>query len=434
MNKLRTTFILLAITLLSGSLVGVQAAGESMYLSASKSTVYKDQTVDISVRMNSGTTNVNAVQANLSYPSSSLQFVSISPASTFEIQAENSGGSGSVAIGRGTLSPKSGDKLIATVKFKALKSSGSATISYTAGSQLVDNGTTIPTTQSGTSVTLASEPVDDSPSPSPSPSTPNPSTNTEPDEDEPEEKDTKAPVIEGAQVVYEETAVVKWSTNESSDSKVDYGPTEALGFSKASSKRVKNHSLKLDKDLLAAKTTYYYQITSKDKEGNKAKSDILSFVTPGIDYTVKITDQNSAPIVGATVYFLGESYQSDENGEVHLSAGEGLQTIAIEYQGVTRVLEASVSEDSKLSEDVFYEVQMPAAGSSSGGFSSWGFMIGLALGAGLLFGGNNLAGLLRKRNMANLIKNKTDSKTTLSDIENLMKDKKNETASKNPKS
>ena len=85
---------------------------------------------------------VNAVQANLTYPSDKFDFLWISSSgSAFEITAEESGGGGSIKIGRGTISAKSGDQFVASVTFSAKVSAGTASISFSGGASVVSSST-----------------------------------------------------------------------------------------------------------------------------------------------------------------------------------------------------------------------------------------------------------------------------------------------------
>jgi phosphodiesterase/alkaline phosphatase D-like protein len=66
------------------------------------------------------------------------------------------------------------------------------------------------------------------------------------------------------------TAVVTWSTDEAADSRVDYGPSEALELSASGAALVTAHSLTLSG--LIPGTTYYYRVTSNDAGGNASTS------------------------------------------------------------------------------------------------------------------------------------------------------------------
>ena len=116
-------------------------AGNRIYLSPASANPGVGQTVTVEVRENSGATAVNAVQANFTYPTARLQFVSISAdGSAFPVQAENSGASGQVKIARGTTTPVSGDQLLAKVTFK-VTATGSAPLDFNTGTALASSTT-----------------------------------------------------------------------------------------------------------------------------------------------------------------------------------------------------------------------------------------------------------------------------------------------------
>jgi hypothetical protein len=97
--------------------------------------------ITIEVRENSGSTGVNAVQANFSYPSDKLTFVSADgSASGFTTQAQSVGGNGTVTLARGIIGSLSGDQLVAKVTFK-VNIAGTANLSFVNGSALI-NATT----------------------------------------------------------------------------------------------------------------------------------------------------------------------------------------------------------------------------------------------------------------------------------------------------
>lgn len=115
--------------------LGFVAPNTRLYLNPASKTVIQDTSFGVAVRVDTGGEEVNAVQANLTYPADRLEFVSIDPAgSAFEITAQSVGGNGSIKISRGTLTPVTGDKLIATVNFKALSGDGSAEVVFASGS------------------------------------------------------------------------------------------------------------------------------------------------------------------------------------------------------------------------------------------------------------------------------------------------------------
>lgn len=112
-------------------------AAATIYLSPASNTVNVGDQLSVAIRLNSGGVSIRGVQANLSYPTSKLEFVNIdATGSAFEIQFQNVGGSGLVKIARTTATPVSGDNLVARVIFKA-NSSGSSSISFASGTTIV---------------------------------------------------------------------------------------------------------------------------------------------------------------------------------------------------------------------------------------------------------------------------------------------------------
>ncbi|MEO7904315.1 MAG: cohesin domain-containing protein [Candidatus Saccharimonadales bacterium] len=92
-------------------------------------------TFTMTIKEDSRSVAVNAIQANLTYPTTRLEFISINTStSPFTTTVESTGGSGSVKIGVALLGgSRTGDQIVATVTFKA-STSGSAVVSFAAGS------------------------------------------------------------------------------------------------------------------------------------------------------------------------------------------------------------------------------------------------------------------------------------------------------------
>jgi hypothetical protein len=105
------------------------AAAGSMYLTPASGSYAAGSTLTVTVRINTYGDNVNAVQADLTYPTSKLSFQSVdATASAFDITAPTSGGNGAVSIARGKIGNVVGDVEVAKVKFTVLSSPGSAAI------------------------------------------------------------------------------------------------------------------------------------------------------------------------------------------------------------------------------------------------------------------------------------------------------------------
>jgi hypothetical protein len=117
----------------------------TVYLSAASGVFGTNTSFSVQIRENSGTTAVNAVQANLSFPASLLSLVSIDYTGTaFGTQAQSTSGTSTINIARGTscnttCGTLTGDQLVATLNFKTLTTGGSAAVAFTAGTALVES-------------------------------------------------------------------------------------------------------------------------------------------------------------------------------------------------------------------------------------------------------------------------------------------------------
>ncbi len=115
-------------------------AAPTIYLSPASQTLAAGTTFTVAVRENSGSTAVNALQANFSYDQTLVDFVSIdATGSAFTTQAQATGGAGSVQIARAIIGSLTGDQLVANVTFKAKTSSGTAAMAFTTGTALLDS-------------------------------------------------------------------------------------------------------------------------------------------------------------------------------------------------------------------------------------------------------------------------------------------------------
>lgn len=109
--------------------------GAELYITPSTGTYTNGSSFTITIRENSGSVQVNAVQANLTYPAARLQFQSISTATSgFSDTLQSTGGSGTVQIGMGELGGSvTGDAIVATVNFTVI-GTGAGNIAFTTGS------------------------------------------------------------------------------------------------------------------------------------------------------------------------------------------------------------------------------------------------------------------------------------------------------------
>ena len=164
-----TIFILVAIPLTTIAVqrsrepAGIAAAVGTLYLSPDSLSVNQGSNITVQVREESGTQTINAVQANLTYDDTKLDFVSITSSPAFTIEAESIGGGGSVMIGRAVEAgqpPLTGDQLVATITFSTKNTPGSTPINFATGSAIVSSvgNTNIMTSTSGGSYTIVDPP------------------------------------------------------------------------------------------------------------------------------------------------------------------------------------------------------------------------------------------------------------------------------------
>ncbi len=116
------------------------------------------------------------------------------------------------------------------------------------------------------------------------------------------------------------TATITWTTDEASDSKVDYG-TSAGTLNQSSSNGLMslNHSITLTG--LSNQTTYFFRVSSTDPSGNSATAPVppatLNFLVPaGICFQDLITADFSAGTADANTYISTKT-----DGEVILKPG-----------------------------------------------------------------------------------------------------------------
>lgn len=116
------------------------ATGGALYVSPASGSFAVGTLVTMSLRESSNEP-VNAVQFDLSYPGSILEFVSVDDSqSAFNIAAPKSGGAGKVSVARGNIGDVTGDNLVAFVNFKVI-ATGAAPVQVLDSSQLVSSQT-----------------------------------------------------------------------------------------------------------------------------------------------------------------------------------------------------------------------------------------------------------------------------------------------------
>jgi len=336
----------------------VYAASASLYLSPSSGSVAQGNYITISVRENSGSESVNAAQVNLSYPSNLLSFVSITSSSAFSIVAQNSGGGGSVSIGRGALPAVSGIQTIASVRFKALTNSGKATVSINGSSSVVsaNSNTNIATSLVGGSYSLTNPP--------PAPVAP--------------PKDITPPKITSLAVssTTVATTVISWTTSEPASSEVDYGINKSYGLAATDGNLVTEHKITLNSPIITPATTYHYIVKSVDAAGNAASSEDNSFITKGASLRITVLDQAKKAVKAADVSIDDKQGSTDSKGQVVLSnVSLGKKTIVVTYKDQKFVKGIEISKaDPQAPQDITVYIKR-----SSNGF--WIPILLISLGA-----------------------------------------------------
>jgi len=291
------------------------SAGGSFYLSPASKTVPQGTTFSVAVRVSS-TDPINSASAYLSYPANKFDFVSISTSgSAFDMQVENVGGGGQVKISRGLAGSVTGDKLIATVTFRGKLSSGSAPITFAAGTTASNaNGDVVVSGSTGGTYTFAPPP------PPPPPA------------------DTTAPKISDVKVTATafKGATIEWKTDEAASSIVEYGLNNKYGLSAESSGLTTAHKVVFTSELLLPGEVYHFRVKSSDTAGNMAVGQDATFKALGIPFKVKVIGSNNKPVKGAKVTLASApvTVTTDKNGIASFSnVSPGKHLVSVDVSG-----------------------------------------------------------------------------------------------------
>ncbi len=121
--------------------------------------------------------------------------------------------------------------------------------------------------------------------------------------------DTQPPVISNvaANNITTSSATIVWTTNEGSNTQVEYGLTTSYGTSSSlNASLVTSHTATLSS--LQAKTTYHYRVKSKDAAGNLAVSGDFAFTTLSpVQPVISAFTPTSGP-VGTPVTITGSNF------------------------------------------------------------------------------------------------------------------------------
>ena len=189
--------------------------------------------------------------------------------------------------------------------------------------------------------------------------------------DTPPPVDTTPPVISDLQVsaISETSATVTWTTDEPATSVVAYGPTSAYEDGTESTAGLTTaHSVVLSN--LSASTTYHFEASSADANGNTASSGDQTFTTdtpPPVDTTPPAISAIQVSAIGDTQATI--SWQTDEPASSAVSYGTSAA-----YENGTVSDSALVTSHSMtltgLASDTTYHYQVAATDANGNGATS----------------------------------------------------------------
>ena len=330
------------------------AASASLSLSPGSTTATQGSIVSLGIYVNSGSQPIYAAQANLSYPANLLDYVGVTSSGSFSIEAQTSGGGGSAVVARGTLAPTTGNALLATIRFKAKTSSGTATVNFTSASSVPgDGGVSILAGTAGANIVLKAAPAA-APKAAAAPAPP---------------KDTTPPTISNVDVsdITNNTATVNWTTSEPATSEVSYGATTKYGWSVVNTSPVTEHKVAIDSTFLEPGTTYHYVVKSVDPAGNAVVGTDQTFKTSGLSLTVTVLDQNSKAVSGAKVNFQKQTVTTDKNGKAtfkDLNTQSGNAIVTYNGKQAGAYVNVTPTSDSQAS-PVTLKVKLPTSSSKA---------------------------------------------------------------------
>jgi hypothetical protein len=366
-----------------------------MYLTPSSSTLSLGSTINVNIYEDSGSQDVNAAKADITYNPNVFQYNSVTSSSGFSINAATSGGGGSVSIDRGAIPAVTGAQLIATVSFTA-KGYGTTNISFSGTSKVLANSGSqanqnILTSTTGGSYTVPAPPPPPpppppaptpSPSPSPSPSptpTPSPAPSSRPNPSPapkpqptpspsptpPPARDTSAPDISniGVSNIGTSSALVSWTTSEPATSEIDFGITTKYELTSGNNIFVTDHKLNLNYKLLNPDTTFHYRIKSVDASGNVSTTPDQTFSTKAGSsvLVVKVVDEKNNPVEGAKVSIDKETSKTNQTGSATLSGlGLGNNSVVVAYKGKKTTKQVNIDTPDGVPQNVTIAIQKPA--------------------------------------------------------------------------
>jgi hypothetical protein len=309
LSCLRSSFFsaplrLILVPLLLGMCLSVSAMAQSANITVGSASGSPGSTVVVPVSFTPGATGVSTLQFDLMF-SSSLSYSAVSAGAA----ATNAGKSASAnAISGGArvlifgLNQNAiGSGILANVQLTVSPSAPAGSLPVAISGIVASDANANQVQASGMSgiVTVAGQPT----------------------------ADTTPPVISGVSSSHLSGtgATITWTTNEPSDSQVEYGTTTGYGSTALNSSMVTSHSQALSG--LSKSTLYHYRVKSRDAAGNLATSGDYTFTTTagGTDTTPPVISDvwsSSISATGATITWVTNE-SSDSQVEYGTSPSYG---------------------------------------------------------------------------------------------------------------
>jgi pectate lyase-like protein len=143
--------------------------------------------------------------------------------------------------------------------------------------------------------------------------------------------DLTSPVISQVQAVFlaADTAVIRWDTDEPSDSQIEYGASVSYGQTVSLLESpVRSHALLLPH--LTPNTTYHYRVISKDLSGNQAKLGDFSLTTPA-----------TRPLISVKSYAAKGDGSTDDTTAIQTAVNNLPQNATLYFPTGTYLIRAS---------------------------------------------------------------------------------------------
>ena len=133
------------------------------------------------------------------------------------------------------------------------------------------------------------------------------------------------------------TAIITWTTDEKSDSRIDYGNSStSLGLNTIDANLVTSHSITLSG--LSSSTLYYFRVSSKDSSLNSTTSPVASsspltftmpdFAPPAISAIAAAPNSNGTAII---------TWTTDENSDSRVDYGSSVSALSINASDTSKV-------------------------------------------------------------------------------------------------